>query len=71
LAYLISDYVDLADELIELAKLHGLTEDVKMILNKAAKGFSRSRGESKKYKDIIEGRIDITRVWRIDRSEAK
>jgi NTE family protein len=69
LAYLISDYVDLANELIELAKLHGLTEDVKMILKKAAKGFSRSRGESKKYKDIIEGRIDITRVWRIDRSE--
>lgn len=69
LAYLISDYVDLAVELIEVARLKGLARDVDLILNMPARGFSRSRGESKHYKDIIEGRFDITKVWRIDRAE--
>jgi NTE family protein len=69
IAYLVSDYVDLAMELIELGNSNGLADYVEEILNKAAKGFSRSRAESKKYKDIIEGRLDITKVWRIDRVE--
>jgi NTE family protein len=69
IAYLVSDYVDLAMELIELGNSNGLADYVDAILNKAAKGFSRSRAESKKYKDIIEGRLDITKVWRIDRVE--
>jgi NTE family protein len=69
IAYLVSDYVDLAVELIELGNSNGLADYVEEILNKAAKGFSRSRAESKKYKDIIEGRLDITKVWRIDRVE--
>jgi len=69
IAYLVSDYVDLAVELIELGKSNGLADCINRILNKAARGFSRSRGQSKKYKDIIEGRLDITKVWRIDRSE--
>ncbi len=56
-------------ELIELGNSNGLADYVEEILNKAAKGFSRSRAESKKYKDIIEGRLDITKVWRIDRVE--
>lgn len=69
LGYLVSDYVDLAMELIELGKSKGLANYVDEILNKAAKGFSRSKAEPKKYKDIIEGRLDITKVWRIDRVE--
>jgi NTE family protein len=69
IAYLVSDYVDLAGELIELARLNGLADHIDQILNKAAKGFSRNIGKLKKYKDIIEGRFDITKVWRIDRSE--
>jgi NTE family protein len=69
IAYLVSDYVDLAMELIDLGNSNGLADYVAEILNKAAKGFSRSRAESKKYKDIIEGRLDITKVWRIDRVE--
>jgi NTE family protein len=69
LAYLVSDYVDLAMELLDLGKSKGLADYVDEILNKAAKGFSRSRAEPKKYKDIIEGRLDITKVWRIDRVE--
>lgn len=69
IAYLVSDYVDLAAELIELAKLNGLADHVDQILNKPAKGFSRNRGKLKKYKDIVEGRFDITKVWRIDRAE--
>jgi NTE family protein len=55
IAYPVSDYVDFAVELIDLAKLNDLADYVDTILNKAAKGFSRSRAESKKYKDIIEG----------------
>jgi hypothetical protein len=42
--------------------------DVSVILNKAAKGFSRGRGELKKYKDLIAGRFNINKIWRIVRA---
>jgi NTE family protein len=68
IAYLVSDYVDLIGELATLARSNGLADDVSVILNKVAKGFSRNRGELKKYKDVVEGRFNINKIWRIDRA---
>jgi NTE family protein len=68
IAYIVSDYVDLIGELATLARSNGLADDVSVILNKAAKGFSRGRGELKKYKDLIAGRFNINKIWRIDRA---
>jgi NTE family protein len=68
-AYLRTDYVDLAWKLVELAKTNGLTDDVDEILKMEAKSIARIGGELRfaTYRDIIDGRTSISKVWRIDR----
>jgi len=68
IGYLVSDYVDLIGELVTLARSNGLANDVSVIFSKVAKGFSRNRRELKKYKDIVAGRFNINKIWRIDRA---
>jgi predicted acylesterase/phospholipase RssA len=71
-AYIRTDYVDLAWNLIELATSHGLSNDVDKLLQKEAKSIARTGGEFKylTYKDIIDGRTSISKVWRIDRQDS-
>jgi predicted acylesterase/phospholipase RssA len=68
-AYLRTDYVDLAWKLVELARSNGLTSEVNEILEMEAKSIARTGGKLKfaTYKDIIQGRTNISKVWRIDR----
>jgi hypothetical protein len=71
-AYLRTDYVDLTWKLVELAKSNGLSDDVEKILKMEAKSIARIGGEfrSATYRDIIDGRTNIAKIWRIDRRES-
>jgi predicted acylesterase/phospholipase RssA len=71
-AYVRTDYVDLAWNLIELATTHGLASEVDTLLQKEAKSIARTGREFKylTYKDIIDGRTSISKVWRIDRQDS-
>jgi predicted acylesterase/phospholipase RssA len=71
-AYLRTDYVDLVWSLIELANSNGLSGDVDKLLRKEAKSIARTGGEFKylTYKDIVDGRSSISKVWRIDRQDS-
>jgi hypothetical protein len=64
--------VDLAWNLIELANSNGLSNDVDKLLRKEAKSIARTGGEFKylTYKDIVDGRSSISKVWRIDRQDS-
>ncbi|MEW6603499.1 MAG: patatin-like phospholipase family protein [Thermoproteota archaeon] len=70
-AYLRTDYVDLARRLVDLAKSNGLSDNVDEILKMEAKSVARIGGEFRfaTYKDIIDGRTNTSKVWRIDRHE--
>jgi hypothetical protein len=71
-AYLRTDYVDLAWKLIELVSTHGLEGELDGILKKEAKSIARAGGEFKymTYRDIVDGRTSISKVWRIDRRDS-
>lgn len=71
-AYLRTDYVDLARRLVGLARANGLSNGVDEILKMEAKSIARIGGEFKfaTYKDIIDGRTNTSKVWRIDRRES-
>ena len=71
-AYLRTDYVTMARKLVDLAVEHGLSEQVDEILKLEAKSVTRAGGELKfvTYRDIIDGRTNIHRTWRIDRRES-
>ncbi|MBA3749850.1 MAG: patatin-like phospholipase family protein [Nitrosopumilus sp.] len=69
IAKIITDYVNLSQKLIELAKEKGANlEEIKEILDEFATSSSRS-GRQRQYKHLLEGRFKITRVIRIERSE--
>lgn len=64
---LVSDYVDLARELIKIAKDHGAKEDV---LNNLLNSNTMNHGLSmipRKYSDILVGQFEIGNVVRINR----
>ena len=68
-AFLVTDYYDLANELIGLAKSKGASKtDIDAILSKKAKSIKRN-GKERKYNDLIEGRFDLKRVVTIERKD--
>lgn len=65
-ADIITDYIDLTNELIRFAKVNGLPQEgIDRILGKRA-SKSRSRtGEPRQYVDLMNGRFRLTNVLRI------
>jgi NTE family protein len=64
---LVSDYVDLARELIKIAKDHGAKDD---IINKLLSRNTMNHGlamMARKYSDILVGQFEIGNVVRINR----
>ncbi len=64
---LVSDYVDLARELIRIAKAHGAKDDV---INNLLNSNTMNHGLAmipRKYSDILVGRFEIGNVLRINR----
>jgi predicted acylesterase/phospholipase RssA len=71
-AYLRTDYVDMALKLIALANSNGLSSEVEHILSLEAKSIARMRGEfrSATYRDIVDGRAKVSKIWNIDRRDS-
>jgi predicted acylesterase/phospholipase RssA len=68
-ARMVSDYINLSRDLIALAKKKGASEaEMDSILDKDAKSMSRS-GINRQYRDLLDGRFEILRLVRIERSE--
>jgi predicted acylesterase/phospholipase RssA len=64
---LVSDYVDLARELIKIAKDHGAKDDViNNLLNKKTMNHGMAI-RPRKYSDILVGQFEIGKVIRINR----
>ena len=64
---LVSDYVDLARELIKIAKDHGAKDDV---INNLLNRNTMNHGLAmipRKYSDILVGQFEIEKVVRINR----
>ena len=64
---LVSDYVDLARELIKIAKDHGVKDDV---INALLDRKTMNHGlafRNRKYSDIIIGQYEIGKIIRINR----
>ena len=67
LYYLVSDYVDLARELIKIAKDHGVKDDV---INNLLDRKTMNHGlaiRPRKYSDILVGQYEIGKIIRINR----
>ena len=69
-AYVMTDFVDMANDLVELAKSKGLSKSVDKILRREARTIARV-GEYRftTYRDLLYGKPRISKVWRIDRLE--
>jgi NTE family protein len=69
-AYVMTDFVNMANDLVELARSKGLSKSVDEILGREAKTIARV-GEYRftTYSDLLYGKPRISRVWRIDRLE--
>jgi NTE family protein len=69
-AYVMTDYMDMVNALVEIARANGLSKNVEEILEKKAKTISRV-GEYRltTYRDLLLGKPRISKVWRIDRLE--
>ena len=64
---LVSDYVDLARELIKIAKDHGVKDDViNSILNRKTMNHGMAI-RPRTYSDILEGQYEIGKVVRVNR----
>ena len=64
---LVSDYVDLARELIKVAKDHGVKDDViNSLLDKKTMNHGLAI-RPRKYSDILEGQYEIGKVIRVNR----
>src|SRR5581483_4498265 len=69
-AQVTTDYVDLANELIDLAKNNKLGDKVEAILERGAKSKKRD-GTSRKYRDLLDGRFAIERAVYVEREDDK
>ena len=70
-AYAFTDFVDLAGNLIDLARSNGLSMDVEKILDEKAKSIARvDEFKFTTYRDLLFGKPRISKVWRIDRLES-
>jgi NTE family protein len=64
---LASDFVDLTRSLIEVAKDHGVKEDIiNKLLNQKTK-FHGEVAKARTFRDVLEGRFQIDEVIRVDR----
>ena len=70
-AYVMTDFVDMANDLVELARSKGLSKNVDEILGREARTIARV-GEYRftTYRDLLYGKPRISKVWRIDRLES-
>lgn len=69
MARMVSDYVHMSRELIDLAEKKGANEDeIHKIIDAKAKSMSRN-GINRQYKDLLNGRFEITNVIRVERNE--
>jgi hypothetical protein len=69
MARIVSDYVEMSKELIELARRSGASEaDIENVLNKMAESTSRV-GIHRRYRELLSGRFRIEGVLRIERKE--
>jgi hypothetical protein len=67
MANLISDYYNLAKEIIKLANDNNISKtDIEKIMNKPAKSTKRT-GENRIYSDLLYNQFDMTKVTRIER----
>jgi hypothetical protein len=65
---IVSDYLNLSKELLDLAKRKNATkEEINEILDKTGKS-SHHTGDKRKYRSLLEKRFDITKLIRIERS---
>ena len=65
---IVSDYLNLSKELLDLAKRKNATEEeINEILDKTGNSSHRT-GEKRKYRSLFEKRFDITKLIRIERS---
>lgn len=69
-ANVITDYVDLVKELRNLAERKGAStnDEINYILNKHANSIN-TKGHTRKYKELLEGRFRLTKVVRIDHKD--
>ena len=68
-ANVVTDYVDLAKQLKNLAKGKGASEEeINYILDRNASS-KNTLGKTRKYKELLRGRFRLTRVVRIDRKD--
>jgi NTE family protein len=68
MALLITDYVNMARDLIRLAKANGVKEDeIRTLLMKNAESRDLIRKMPRKYKDLLEGRFVVEKVVRVER----
>jgi NTE family protein len=66
-AMLVTDYADLAQKLIDVAKNNGVAQEaITEILEKKARTSQRT-GEERKYLDLIKARFEITKTVVIER----
>ncbi|HJU85078.1 MAG TPA: hypothetical protein VJ551_01180 [Nitrososphaeraceae archaeon] len=74
-ANIVSDYYNLVNSLIGLAKSNGATDiDIDAILDKDAKSTHRTGkdyGKTRKYRNLLDKRFDISKLVRIERSGDK
>jgi NTE family protein len=70
-AYVMTDYMNMANALVELARSKGFSKNVEEILEREAKTIARV-GEYRftTYRDLLYGKPRISKVWRIDRLES-
>ncbi|MGN6709538.1 MAG: patatin-like phospholipase family protein, partial [Candidatus Nitrosocosmicus sp.] len=68
-ANIVSDYIDLANKLIEFAKQNGIKEEEinREILNKPTKQSKSRSGDERKYSALLEGRFNIEKVTHLER----
>lgn len=67
--FLVSDYYNLANQLIDLAKRKGASQtDINSILSRKTKSTKRN-GILRTYNDLVEGRFDLDKVVTIERKE--
>lgn len=70
MANVITDYVDLVKELRNLAQRKGASrkDEIKYIFNRHASSIN-TKGITRKYEELLEGRFRLTKVVRIDHKD--
>jgi hypothetical protein len=64
--HLVSDYVTMTDKLFQLAEDKGTTQnELNHILNEAAPLSRSGDGGNRKYPELLRGRFNISKVFRI------